>query len=144
MKKQILNLAKNVINAKLNNKQIPSKSHISDKHPKFLEKKATFVTLKIDGHLRGCIGSLIAYRDLYDDLVSNANSAAFKDPRFMPLTLKEFKKTSIEISLLSEPIRVKYGDYNDLKSKIKVLLSSSNTCVPTGTLRYKFSPPLPV
>ena len=42
------------------------------------------------------------------------------------------------------PIATTNSSPSSLKSKIKVLLSSSNTCVPTGTLRYKFSPPLPV
>ena len=42
------------------------------------------------------------------------------------------------------PIATTNSTHSFLKSKIKVLLSSSNTCVPTGTLRYKFFPPLPV
>ena len=54
-----------------------------------------------------------------DDLISNANAAAFEDPRFYELTLDEFKKVKIEISILSTPVEVIYADIEDLKSKIK-------------------------
>ena len=80
---------------------------------------ATFVTLTLNEQLRGCIGSLQAYRPLLDDLISNAYAAAFEDPRFYELTLDEFKKVKIEISILSTPLEVIYKDIEDLKSKIK-------------------------
>ena len=64
---------------------------------------ACFVTLKIDGELRGCIGSLQAHRDLGEDLAENAKAAAFGDPRFGPLTPDEFDQVSVEVSVLSEP-----------------------------------------
>ena len=67
------------------------------------EPGATFVTLEIDGQLRGCIGSLQAYRSLGEDLIENAKAAAFEDPRFQPLTPAEFDKVSVEVSVLSEP-----------------------------------------
>ena len=78
--------------------------------------KATFVTLTLDGGLRGCIGSLIAHRAFLDDLIHNAKAAAFEDPRFYPLTKEEFEKTHIEISILTEPEIVEYTDTADLKS----------------------------
>ena len=67
---------------------------------------ACFVTLKLDGRLRGCIGSLHARRPLLDDVKANALAAAFKDPRFRPLGLAELDRTAVEISLLSalEPL----------------------------------------
>lgn len=63
---------------------------------------ATFVTLTIDGQLRGCIGSLQAQRSLLDDISHNARAAAFSDPRFLPLTPAEFSHLDLEISVLSE------------------------------------------
>ena len=70
------------------------------------ELGACFVTLKMNGDLRGCIGSLKAQRPLLADLKANALAAAFHDPRFEPLTDGEFDNTRIEVSLLSaiEPI----------------------------------------
>lgn len=96
------------------------KYSILEQYPQMSMNKATFVTLTLNGHLRGCIGSLIAHRPLIDDLISNAQSAAFHDPRFSPLTLQEFNHINIEVSLLSEPILISYNDEADLKSKIHV------------------------
>jgi len=65
------------------------------------EQRASFVTLTMSGRLRGCIGSLQAHRRLLDDVKANAEAAAFRDPRFRPLTATEYTETAIEISLLS-------------------------------------------
>jgi AmmeMemoRadiSam system protein A len=62
---------------------------------------ASFVTLKIDGELRGCVGSLEPRRALGEDVCSNAISAAFEDPRFPALRASEFPRLQIEISHLS-------------------------------------------
>ena len=47
---------------------------------------ACFITLKLDGELRGCIGSLEPRRTLLEDVEANARAAAFFDPRFEPLS----------------------------------------------------------
>jgi AmmeMemoRadiSam system protein A len=66
---------------------------------------ATFVTLRREGALRGCIGSLEPRRPLGVDVHANAIAAAFADPRFPPLAGREFAAIDIEVSLLapSEP-----------------------------------------
>ncbi len=138
MKNQILDLAKAVIEANLYNKKIPSKNDIEKKYLEFALKKATFVTLKLNGNLRGCIGSLVAHRELYDDIVSNSFSAAFRDPRFKPLSIDEYKNTTIEISLLSDAVMVKYDDTNDLKSKIEV--GSDGIILKKGNNQATFLP----
>ena len=71
--------------------------------PWLAEHGACFVTLTQHGELRGCIGSLQAYRPLLDDVKSNAVSAALRDPRFMPLNADELGITRVEISLLTPP-----------------------------------------
>ena len=63
---------------------------------------ACFVTLTQQGELRGCIGSLQAYRPLFDDVRANALAAAFQDTRFRPLTQAELQGTDLEVSLLSD------------------------------------------
>lgn len=70
---------------------------------------AVFVTLKEDGQLRGCIGSLEATRPLRDDVAANAVAAALHDPRFAPLTADELPHVDVEVSLLSaaEPMSAK-------------------------------------
>jgi AmmeMemoRadiSam system protein B/AmmeMemoRadiSam system protein A len=72
------------------------------------ELGASFVTLTRQGELRGCIGSLEAHRPLGLDVRENAVAAAFRDPRFMPLSRAEFDDIRVEVSLLSaaEPLVV--------------------------------------
>ncbi|MDP2795190.1 MAG: AmmeMemoRadiSam system protein A [Sulfurisoma sp.] len=70
-------------------------------HPALHAPGATFVTLTQHGELRGCIGSLEAWRLLDQDVRANAKAAAFRDPRFMPLTQNELAITRVEVSLLT-------------------------------------------
>jgi AmmeMemoRadiSam system protein A len=67
---------------------------------------ATFVTLRAHGELRGCIGTVDAWRPLVEDVRANAVAAAFRDPRFPPLRRDELAPVAIEVSLLSasEPL----------------------------------------
>ena len=65
------------------------------------EPGASFVTLYLNGSLRGCIGSLEAYRPLIEDVSANALAAAFHDHRFAPLTAEEFASVKIEVSVLT-------------------------------------------
>lgn len=65
--------------------------------------RASFVTLRHSGALRGCIGSLEAVRPLGDDVYANARSAAYRDPRFPPLDVRERAVVEVEVSVLSAP-----------------------------------------
>ncbi len=98
-----------------------------EKYPWLEEKRATFVTLKMKNkprgsNLRGCIGSILPYRPLIDDVVANAKAAAFEDPRFPPLTFEEFDEIEIEVSILTIPEKVEYEDVNDLRTKIRPMV----------------------
>ena len=79
----------------------------------------TFVTLKIDNQLRGCIGSLSATAPLLDGVRDNALNAAFHDPRFSPLGKKELDGVHIEVSVLSEPVLLTYTDADDLVARLR-------------------------
>jgi MEMO1 family protein len=86
--------------------------------------RATFVTLKKGGDLRGCIGSLEAHRPLGEDVIANARAAAFRDPRFSPLSRQEFdaqgsQSIDIEVSLLSAPRRLLFEDHADLIRQLR-------------------------
>jgi len=87
--------------------------------PELNTLQATFVTLTLHNRLRGCIGSIIAHRTLYDDLVSNAKAAAFNDPRFPPLSEHELDEVVIEVSLLTHPEAVIYKDTEELSRIIR-------------------------
>lgn len=81
--------------------------------------RATFVTLHEDGELRGCIGTLEAYRPLVEDVANNAFSAAFRDPRFEPLHTDEFPRLDIHISVLGLPQPMKFRDEADLLAQLR-------------------------
>ncbi len=84
-----------------------------------LEHRATFVTLKQGGALRGCIGSLQARRPLGADVEANACAAAFSDPRFAPLTAAELGAIEVEVSVLSNPARVLFADHEELVAQLR-------------------------
>ena len=60
-----------------------------------------FVTLYLDGQLRGCIGRFTSNSSLHSTIREMANSSAFSDPRFPPLSAKEAPEIKIEVSVLS-------------------------------------------
>jgi len=78
--------------------------------PMMKEKRGAFVTLKIDGELRGCVGYPIPYKPLDETIVEMAVAAASQDFRFAPLTPEDLARTRIEISVLSLPRLVRDAD----------------------------------
>jgi AmmeMemoRadiSam system protein A len=90
------------------------------KYPSILlEPGASFVTIHMGTHLRGCIGSLQAYQPLITDVAQNAFNAAFRDPRFLPMTESELSKISLDISVLSKPQPMRFTSEADLLSQLQ-------------------------
>lgn len=85
----------------------------------FKTRQGTFVTLKINDRLRGCIGNLTADKPLLEGVRDNAVNAAFHDPRFPPLSKNEFEKVDIEISLLTEPRKLEFKTGEELLEKLR-------------------------
>lgn len=112
----LIQIVKEAIESKFENREFDYDKY--NFHTELFEPKATFVTLYLYGHLRGCIGSLVASKPLLQDLVDNAKSAAFSDPRFVPLSEDEFLDIDIEVSILTTPQPLDYIDASDLKEKI--------------------------
>jgi len=83
------------------------------------ELGASFVTLKINGNLRGCIGSLIAHQSLGVDVRQNALAAAFDDPRFPPVSVEEFDQIHLEVSVLSPPEPMSFTSYEDALGQLR-------------------------
>ncbi|MCE5329056.1 AmmeMemoRadiSam system protein B [bacterium] len=65
------------------------------------EKCGAFVTITLNGKLRGCIGNIRAVNPLWETVKMMAKEAALNDPRFYPLTAKDLENINIEISVLS-------------------------------------------
>jgi len=87
--------------------------------PWLTEPGACFVTLTLDGELRGCIGSLEPYRPLLQDLKENALAAAFHDPRFPPLREQELAVIRVEVSLLSRVVPISFRDEEDALAQLR-------------------------
>ena len=83
------------------------------------EPGASFVTLHKHGELRGCIGSLQAFRPLLTDVAENAFAAAFRDPRFAPLQARELADLTLDISVLSVPVPMNFNSEQDLLSQLR-------------------------
>jgi len=114
----VLQIAKTVILSKFDTSFSIDKGVLLKQYPFLNDKGAAFVTLHYDKQLRGCIGSIIAHTSLLDDIISNALSAAFRDPRFAPLEDKELGHLTLEVSVLTPPQEIEYLDFKDLTSKI--------------------------
>ena len=102
--KELLTLARNVIRNYLDTQTRTSPGHTN---PRFEEKRGVFVTLHLNGELRGCIGYPLPHKTVSEAVLDNAIAAAFEDPRFPPLSREEFGAIDIEISILTLPVEIK-------------------------------------
>ncbi len=80
---------------------------------------ACFVTLTHAEKLRGCIGTLRPHRPLLEDVQANAVAAAFRDPRFKPLSETEFEAVEVELSLLSPLETLDFADERDALARLR-------------------------
>ncbi|HQP38668.1 MAG TPA: AmmeMemoRadiSam system protein A [Polyangiaceae bacterium] len=81
----------------------PVPEELAKRWPHLNAPRACFVTLRVHGELRGCIGSLEPRRPLLEDIRSNAVSAAVHDTRFHPVSAGELGEIDYEISILDVP-----------------------------------------
>jgi AmmeMemoRadiSam system protein A len=88
-------------------------------HPALQVKAGTFVTLKIEHQLRGCIGSFACSEFLIEGVKTNVINAAFNDPRFPPLAAEELNQVTIEISVLTPSQPLPYENSADLIAKLR-------------------------
>jgi len=112
----LLEIAKASILNGLGMNSVPAKRN---HHPWLMQHAASFVTLTMDGALRGCVGSLSASRPLGEDVAANARAAAFQDPRFPKLKREEWPRCRVEVSLLSAPKSIAFADEAELLSLIQ-------------------------
>jgi AmmeMemoRadiSam system protein A len=99
---------------------------------------ASFVTLTRQGALRGCVGSVHAYRSLLVDVRENAKAAAFHDTRFRPLAAVELDLVRIEVSLLSPPEPLAAADEREALQRLRPHVDG--VIFEAGRLRSTFLP----
>lgn len=87
--------------------------------PALRRRGASFVTLRLHGDLRGCIGSHEPRMPLVEDVSRNAFSAAFRDPRFSPMHSGELEDLQVHVSLLGLPQALHVTDEEDLVARLR-------------------------
>ncbi|MGV8025544.1 MAG: AmmeMemoRadiSam system protein A [Anaerolineaceae bacterium] len=112
-KTALLQIARASIEAAVRNENLP-KIELSSLPAALQEKGASFVTLTIEGQLRGCIGTLEAYQPLAEDVREHAIAAALEDYRFTPLRESELETVEIEVSRLTPTQTLFYQNPEDL------------------------------
>ncbi|MBR9705931.1 AmmeMemoRadiSam system protein A [Candidatus Pacearchaeota archaeon] len=119
--KELLKLARETIKAYLTGEVYEADPTLIEE---FGEAGASFVTLTLDGELRGCVGSLSARQPLYTDVAENAMNAAFHDTRFGPVVLDELDNIKIEVSVLSSPEKLGKGEevFDKIESDMGLIL----------------------
>ena len=105
--------------------------------PEFKEKRGVFVTLKKHGNLRGCIGYPEPVYPLLSALLDSSVSAAVRDPRFPPVTLKEMDDITVEVTVLTSPERI-------LPDPDNVTVGEDGLIVEKGVFKGLLLPQVPV
>jgi hypothetical protein len=114
----LLNLARETLEHTATNGPLPSVNR-QNLPPKLAATKACFVTLTEKGELRGCIGHIFPQEPLYQAVEDNAENAARRDPRFLPVQAAETSQIKIEISVLTEPKPLDFTSPEDLLTKLE-------------------------
>lgn len=131
-KQYLLRLARTSVEARIYGEALPDDQ---PDDPALLQTRGAFVTLKIEGRLRGCIGHVIGVSPLWKAVRDNAIAAAFEDPRFDPLRADELPVTHIEISALT-PLRRASAD--------EIEIGRDGVLVERGPARGLLLPQVPV
>ena len=114
----LLNIARASIQSGLAHNK-PLRVNKADYDQQLQSDAASFVTLSIDTQLRGCIGTLQADKSLVEDVAEHAFAAAFRDPRFPPLTNTEYPRLAYHISILGEPEKIACDSEQDLVTALQ-------------------------
>ena len=118
-KETLLKIARESLELKLRGEKLPPLNAPSQQTPLLQSDGATFVTLTVDGQLRGCIGTLQPYQPLAEDVREHALAAALHDYRFPQVQADELDSIEIEISRLTAPVPLDYTDAEDLLAKLR-------------------------
>ncbi len=115
----LIELARRSIAYGLDTGQPALVSAIADLPPLLAAPGAAFVTLRRGGVLRGCIGSPVARRPLFIDVVDHAFNAAFRDWRFPRLDPLELAGLELSVSVLTPPQPMSFADEADLLVQLR-------------------------
>jgi AmmeMemoRadiSam system protein A len=103
-----------------------------------MHQGSSFVTLRIGPELRGCCGTIEATRPLAADVWHSAWAAAFSDPRFPRLTLPEWRRVSLQVSVLTAPEPMAVASEGELLQRIRP--DVDGLILELGAVRATFLP----
>ncbi len=105
--------------------------------PALQEKRGSFVSLFINQRMRGCIGSLKASQPLAANVAENAYNAAFRDPRYAPLSPLEAQRVDIHVAVLGDLHPIEFEDEESLLNQME---SGTGIVFNAGPRRSTFLP----
>lgn len=117
-RQQLLLLAKQALEAAVKGQSLPALD-LDSLPPRLRELGASFVTLTIQGELRGCIGALEAYLPLAEDVREHAMAAALHDYRFPAVSPQELPQIAVEISCLTPARLLAYQHPDELLDRLR-------------------------
>jgi len=135
--KIILQLARDALRVAAERGHLPSIT-LNDLPSVLQQTGASFVTLKKNDDLRGCIGALEAKLPLAEDIRQHTVAAALYDYRFPVVEANEVEDISIEVSILTEPKQLAYKDPEELLRLLRPLVDG--VIITDGTRRATFLP----
>ncbi len=108
-KEFLIDIANRAVTAAVRDKAAPDAQALAQERGinlsgRLSQSRGAFVTLTMDGHLRGCIGYIQGSNPLFEAVADNGRSAAVSDPRFPPVSEPELARLELEISALT-PLR---------------------------------------
>ncbi|MFG1390189.1 AmmeMemoRadiSam system protein A [Acidiplasma aeolicum] len=110
---------------------------------KFKTNAGVFVTINEEKNLRGCIGYIFSIKPLAEAVKEMAVAAATEDPRFRPVTLSEFNKIEIEITVLGKLQRINYTDIDKIDLGVHGIYVKngfySGVLLPQVAIEYGFN-----
>lgn len=110
LEEEVLTIARLTLDEYISSGQKPKLMPV---HKRLFQSGGVFVTLKKDGHLRGCIGLVESNNQIWETIQDMTIAAAIDDPRFDKVTKGELNDIKIEVSLLSIPQEI--DDYQQIE-----------------------------
>lgn len=117
-KRTLLELARQALEGGVRGQKLPLLD-LQSLPPRLQACGCSFVTLTINGELRGCIGALEPCQPLVEDVREHAIAAALQDYRFPVVCPEELLRIKLAISHLTIPVALEYCCPEDLLTKLR-------------------------
>jgi AmmeMemoRadiSam system protein B/AmmeMemoRadiSam system protein A len=143
-RKTLLRLARDTLETYLTSEKVIDPTGADYELTSILKRElGAFVTLKEEGALRGCIGTIRGVKPLYQAVMENAVNASTRDPRFRPMTADEAQKVEIEISVMN-PTADPMSPFQKVKDVSEIVIGRDGLLLRRGSYQGILLPQVPV